>query len=263
MKRRQNLILKSFGAGNIYNPDPLLLAEWIKEQKRVFCDLVSYKIESQIKNQKTIVDLPCTGGIFYRDRILDSVSGIKSGFLISEPFAVPEYMRQDAERIRKFSKNSMFSLPPPSDLLIDDGFYKNRSDFIGSLCSVYKKLMREQRDFGIKEHILTAERFDATELDELCSERVIFFSPGGGSKVLESLLEYQNIIAVFPEKLPVIFELLNEYEVKKIAVINGTADNFEACLDFFDPDEIFAGGFCDLCEDDYWKILKERAFVMR
>ncbi|MBN2733972.1 MAG: hypothetical protein JXQ82_03825 [Methanomicrobiaceae archaeon] len=263
MKKRQNLILKSFGAGDLKNPDPLLLAEWIGGQKKVCCDLISYKIESQVKAQKNVADVSCSGGIFYRHRIFESLLGIKSGFLIDEPFFESEYIKLDAERVRKISRDTWFSFPPPSGMHIEDNYYKNRSDFIGGMCSVFKKIMREQRDLGIKKHILVADFYDKTELDELSSERVFFFSPKGGSKVLESILEYQNRIAVFPEKLAVVFKILDEYEIKNIAVIDGSPEDFESCLNYFDPEDIFAGGFCNFCEENYWVKLKERAFLMR
>ncbi|MDD4127541.1 MAG: hypothetical protein PHV39_07640 [Methanomicrobium sp.] len=263
MKKRQNLILESFGAENIPNPNPHALSKWILEEKRSCCDLLSYKIECQIKDQKNYVDFPCVGGIFYRQRITESLSCIKSGFLTGEPDADLEYFRYDSERIYKYSKKSGFAFPPPSELGIDDAYYNDRADFIGSLCYAYRKIMREQRDYGTKKHLMLSNRFDAAELDELSRERVFFFSPAGESKTLKSILEYQNIIAIMPEKLPVIFELLNEYEIKKIAVINGRPENYDKCLEYFDPENIISGGFCNNSGDDYWENLKERAFIMR
>lgn len=263
MKKRQNLTLKSFGAGEPENPSRKRLAEWILSEHKTCCDLLSYKIESQIKDQKKYVDFLCAGGEFYSRRIKESFIGIKSGFLTSEPDASLDFLTYDSERIKKISKNASFSFPPPSGLGIEDAYYKKRDDFIGGLCDVYKKIMRCQRDCGIKEHLLISDLFDSTELEELSKNRVLFFSLAGESKTLESVLEYQNFIAVKPSKLAGVYELMNEYEIKKIAVINGNNDDFEKCLEYFDPENIISGGFTNGFGEEFWKDLKENSFVMR
>ncbi len=263
MKKRQNLILKSFGAGSITSPSPKKISGWILENKMSRCDLISYKTELQLKEQKGYVDFSCAGGLFYGERIIESFPGIKSGFLRAEPYTDPEFLRLDSVRAAKICKKSYFSFPSPLELKIEDAYFKDRTEFIGSICTEYKKMMRIQRDLGVKSHIIISDRFDETELEELCRERVFFFSPDGGYGVLKTILEYQNSIAVKPEKLPVVFELLKDYEIKSVSVINGCHADFMSCLDHFDSENIISGGFSDDCFNDCWKNLKDESFVMR
>jgi len=261
MKRRIDLILRSLGSEYIPDPDTGDLVKWIAGQKGSRCDLVSYKLEKSLLAQVG-VDVPCTGGVYYSGRLLESIGGLKSGGLAAEPYPVAAEMSLDAERVRKIRKGCYMALPAPSSLGISDYYFNNHQDFISALCEVYGKLMREQRDRGVKGHILVSDRFSGTELEELSGQKLFFFSPSGGSKVMTSILEFQNKIAVFPDRLDVLFEIMPEYEIKSVTVIDPEAKDYEKLLAGFDPDSISTGGYCRECEKDYWDDLKERSFVI-
>ncbi|MBP2132820.1 hypothetical protein J2128_000741 [Methanomicrobium sp. W14] len=263
MKKRQNVLLKSFGAGSLRDPELSALLKWVREEKNTCCDLISYKIESLIKDQKKYADIPCAGGMFYSSRIMESLFGVKSGFLTSEPYVDTAYFKLDAERVFRQSKGSYFAFPSPSSLPLEDAFYRDRYEFIGFLCDEYQKVMREQRDLGIKGHIVISNHFDAVELEELSKDNVLFFSPDGNSRTYAAVLEYQDSIAVSKNRLRVIFELMNEYDIKNVAVIDGERDDLDLCLSRFDPENICMGGFVSGYGEDYWKKLKERAYVLR
>ncbi|MBN1433006.1 MAG: hypothetical protein JW931_09580 [Methanomicrobiaceae archaeon] len=261
MKRRFDIILKSLGSEYMEDPDVRDLANWIKDQKGSGCDLITYKLERSLLSQRR-ADIPCTGGLYYSDRLSESIGGLKSGGLCSEPYPVTTEMSQDAERIRKIRKGSHVALPVPSSLGISDYYFNDHQDFISSLCEVFKKLMREQRDRGIKGHILISDRFSRIELEELSGPKTYLFSPSGGSKVISSILEYQEKIAVFPDKIDSLFEIMPEYDLKAITLIDPGDKDLERLLSEFDPDSVLSGGYCRGCERDYWDDLKERSFVI-
>ncbi|WOF15796.1 hypothetical protein F1737_03350 [Methanoplanus sp. FWC-SCC4] len=262
MKKRQNIDLLSFGADDVKNVEPSKLAQWAKKQIGVSCDLLSYQMECLARVQKGFADKPCSGGLFYKKRVLESIAGIKSGFLNSEPYPECELMKEDAKRVSRISKGISVAMPPPSGLMIEDSYFNNRGDFIGALSEVYSKMMREQRDAGIKKHVLISDRFDSTELDDLPHNKIFYFSPEGSSSVMKSILSVQDNIAVYSKKIPVLFEILNEYDVKNVIVVDGNISDFDLCMNHFDPDNIFMGGYCCKCPGSYWKDLKENAFLM-
>ena len=148
MKKKVALKTESLGAEDIKNPDVKELSSWIAGQRRTSCDLVTYKTEALLKSQKNI-DRPCTGGIYYRRRIEESIDGLKCGFLRSEPALLKEDLIYDAERVSKIRKGTRIALPSPTSLGIEDVYHKDHEEFLSSLCDIYSKIMREQRDAGI------------------------------------------------------------------------------------------------------------------
>lgn len=261
MKRRIDISLRSLGSGYENDPDPGDLAKWIATRKGSRCDLISYRLEKSLLAQRS-VDFPCTGGKYYSGRLSESIGGLKDGNLVSEPYPVPEDISLDAGRVRKIRKGCRIALPPPSALGISDYYFDDRQDFISALCEVYRKIMREQRDRGVDGHIFVADYFSSIEMEELSGSKAFFFSPEGKAKVLSSILEFQEGIAVFPGKIDVLFELMPEYEVKAVTVIDPGREDLEKVQTEFDPGYISTGGFCRGCGTEYWDSLKENSFLM-
>ncbi len=255
MKKRQNLILQSFGASGTKMPPPNAdeLAEWIRSPrpKKTNRDITTYFLERQLKAQAGRADIPGCGGGFYGSRLLESIGGHKEGYVNGELHAVPDMVKADAQSVKALQKTLgrntsaaplNFVLPSPSALRLNDVFYDDIGEYYSAICEVYAKIMREQRDLGVKSHILIADSFAHDELEELSRERVFFCSPAATSRQLSNILEYQTAVAIIPSKLPVLFELMNEYEVRDICLINAKPSDFEPCLEHFDPDGIKAGG---------------------
>ncbi len=261
MKRRIDLILRSLGSEKIRDPGIKELAGWIAGQKGSCGDLISYKIEKSLVDQKK-ADIPCTGGMFYSKRMHESIGGLKSGGLGTEPYPVSAEMSHDAERVRKIRKGCYLALPSPSSLGISDYYFNDYSDFISAICEVYRKLMREQRDRGIKGHIIVSDRFSSTELEDLSGSKAFFFSPSGSSKVLSSILEFQNSIAVYPEKLGSLTELMPEYDLRSVTIVDPGEGDLERILSDFDPEAVYSGGYCRDCDKQYWDRLKEGSFAV-
>jgi len=256
MKKKVTLKTKSFGAEDIKNPDIQELSEWVSVQRRVSCDLTTYKTETLLKSQKNIGS-PCTGGIYYRTRIKESIDGLKDGFLRCEPGLLREDLIYDAGRVAKIRKRASVALPSPSSLGIEDVYYGDYEEFISSLCGIYSKLMRDQRDAGVMGHIIISDRFSPVELEELSKYRTFFFSPSGNASVLSSILEYRQDIAVYPNKIPVLKEIMAEYEVNSLTVVDGVKSDFNGLMDYFDPENVISGGFERPDGYDYWKKISE------
>ena len=156
MNLRRNLSVLSFG-GEEPDPDVPTLAAWAGRQKDVACDLLSFKIERSLGDQKGI-DRLAYGGEFYKDRLYDSLGGIRSGFLCEEPWARPEFLRADALRAVTFSRKVWAVLPSPTHLKIQDGIFSDREEYESALCRVYGLLMREIRDAGVYGTIIIGDR---------------------------------------------------------------------------------------------------------
>ena len=302
MKKRQNLILQSFGTAGGTMPAPKAdeLAKWIQtpRPKKTDCDITTYFLERQLRAQAGFADILGCGGGFYASRLLESIGGHKEGYVNGELYAIPDMVKADAECVKALQKTLgrncsatplNFVLPSPSALKLNDVFYDDIGEYYSAICEVYAKIMREQRDLGVKSHILCADSFAHDELEELSRERVFFCSPAATSRQLSNILEYQTAVAIIPSKLPVLFELMNEYEVREVCLINAKPSDFEPCLEHFDPDCIKAGG-TELWQDAktqnetktkrqtepetekesaaesmtaFWKDLKENSYLMR
>ncbi|UUX92799.1 hypothetical protein [Methanoplanus endosymbiosus] len=256
MKKKVALKTESFGAEDIKNPDIKELSAWISGQRRVSCDLITYKTETLLKSQKNI-DRPCTGGVFYRKRIEESIDGLKGGFLKSEPDLSKEDLIYDARRVAKIRKRARVALPSPLSLGIEDVYYGDHEEFVSSLCEIYSKLMREQRDAGVLSHIIIADRFSPVELEELSKSKTSFFSPLANASVLSLILDYRQDIAIYPNKIPVIKEIMNRYEVNSLTVIDGEKSHFKELMNYFDPENVISGGFEKPGNPDYWKKISE------
>jgi ABC-type thiamine transport system substrate-binding protein len=72
-------------------------------------------------------------------------------------------------------------------------------------------------------------------------------------------MEYQQQVAVTKDQLLTLFDLMNEYSVRKIFIIDPDAVSIGKALSHLDPDQVVAGGYCREECGDYWKKLTEDA----
>jgi hypothetical protein len=257
MKKKIEFPLRSFGAEG-KDPEKGELIDWIKEQRKGECDLISYKLERSLKEEE-MVDIPSVGGYYYGERLHESIEGIEESFLTKEPGSIPSLVIQDALRIAHLRKRVWCTIPAPSMLGVEDHYFHDREEYYGSLCDVYQTLMREMRDAGIQGHILLGDRFHEIEREELSGARRLLFCPEWDTRVLTGILEVQDIIAVPAENLPHAIALAGEYDVKTLVLMDASPEDFALALEHFDRDQLMAGGYCrDRCAA-YWKGRKEDA----
>lgn len=260
MNKRRNLPVWSFG-GEEPDPDVPTLAAWVGGQKNVACDLLSFKVERSLGDQKGI-DRPAYGGIFYKDRLYDSLGGIRSGFLCEEPWVRPESLRADALRAVAFSRKVWAVLPSPTYLKIEDGVFDDREEYESTLCRIYGHLMREIRDVGVYGTIIIGEQFSPVERELLPGRRVFLHSLTGSSRAVSGILEVQSSLSLPAHRLSVIPDLLDEYEIRSLSVIDGTEKDFSGLLAYFDAENLTAGGLSPGGGKKYWEGVSAHAFVL-
>jgi len=259
MKKRHIFPLWSFGAEGS-DPDIKDLSDWVGARRIFPCDLVSYKVEHSLGEQ-AVVDVPCYGGRYYRMRIVSSLQGVSEGVLCGEPALDLGMLLQDAKNALKRNKMVRICLPAPLSLRIEDGYYGDYDDFTSTLSALYRKMMRELRDAGIRGCVIIGEQFSSIELEELVSGKSFFFSPTSTPRVLSEILEVQEAVAVPAVRLGDLLGLLNEYDVRKVAVLDAGPEDFEKALRAFDPENLAAGGYATENKQDYWTELKKRAYI--
>lgn len=260
MKKRRNLPVWSFG-GEEPDPDLATLASWVGRQKEVACDLLSFKVETSLADQKGL-DRLAYGGMFYADRLRDSLGGIRSGFLREEPWIRAETLRDDASRAVAFSRKVWAVLPSPMHLKIEDGVFDEREEYEGALCGMYRLLMREIRDAGVYGTIIIGEQFSAIERELLPGRRVFLHSLSGSSRAVSGILEVQSSLSLPAGRLSVLPDLLDEYEIRSLSVIDGSEKEFSGLLSYFDAENLIAGGYSPAGGKKYWEGVSAHAFVL-
>jgi hypothetical protein len=260
MKKRRFLPVRSLGAEE---PDPTTseLAPWARRQRGVAADLISYKLERSLSLQDEI-EFPAAGGIYYGTRILESVIGLEEGVLTAEPGADAARMIGDARRMKRVRKRTWCALPAPSVLGLRDGYFNDAEEFEAAICEVYRRLMREMRDAGVQGHILISDRISAIEADELPGKKTFFFSPASPAGTMAEILEVQGEIAIPPSGLPALIDLLNEYDVRRLILVDAGPADFALAGEHFDPGDLCAGGYFRGNGDRYWQDRKEAAYLM-
>ncbi len=75
-------------------------------------------------------------------------------------------------------------------------------------------------------------------------------------------MEFQYQVAVTKAELGTVFDLMNEYEVRKIFIIDPDPASITFALSHLDPDQVAAGGYCTEGCEEYWKDLVSSAGYM-
>jgi hypothetical protein len=261
MAGTRRIPIRSFGS-EVSDPTVQDLAEWIRKRKGTGGDLTSYLIEESLKPQEG-VDLPCTGGRIYQARMLETFTGIEGDALTREPAVNTALVGEDARWGASQRKGLWFSIPGPHLLGVRDEFYHDREEFCDGICSCYRQVMREMRDSGAGGHVLLGEIVHDAELEHLAGPRIFFFYPNLPAEDLPSVLEFQSAVAVPPSMLTAAVELLDEYDLRHLFVVDGKKEDILAASENLDPDQISLGGYCTGTCGEYWKALVARAVILR
>jgi hypothetical protein len=263
MGKRFSFLTRSFGSDPL-SPEPLMISRWVSERKGREGDLTSFLLEQGINLQiKAGISIPCAGGMLYRDRWKQAFTGLTEGVITGELGASPQDIIRDARDLAGISKGLWIAVPAPHQLGFDDRYYGDREEADHALFSEYKSLMREQRDAGISGHVLLCDTVHREELESLGGKRVFFFSPNLNRKTLSVLLEYQPEVALNPRNLSLITDLMGEYEVHRIVLLNPEEQDLRQALQIKDPDQILCGGYCHTSCEDYWKNLVEKSSILK
>jgi hypothetical protein len=253
--------VRSFGSEV---PDPSIedLAGWIGKRKGIGGDLTSYLLEKSLEPQEG-VNLPCAGGRICLARVLETLRGIDGEILNAEPSAETALVEEDARWGASWRKGLTFALPAPSLLGIQDGFYHDREEFCEGIAAAFRQILRAMRDAGAGGHVLLGEKVRGEEMEHLAGPRTFFFFPGLSVEDLPDLLEYQDAVAVPPVLLSPALELLDEYNLRHLFIVDGKQEDILAALEQLDPDQVSLGGYCTEDCKNYWRDLVERAVIPR
>jgi hypothetical protein len=261
MAKVRRVPVRSFGS-ETSEPTVKDLAEWVKERKGVAGDLTTYLLEKSLDPQEG-VDLPCPGGRIYRARTLETFVGLEEGTLSREPAVDTTLVEEDARWGAARRKGLWFSIPAPHLLGIRDEYYHDREEFCEGICTCYRQVMRAMRDAGAGGHVLLGDEVHEDELEHLAGPRTFLFYPELGKEDLPPLLEFQNSAAVPVSLLSAALDLLDEYDLRSLFILDGKQEDILAAAEYMDLDQISLGGYCREDCAEYWKGLVERAVIPR
>lgn len=243
MAKRLTIPVRSLGS-EVDTPSVTDLAAWAQARAGQSGDLVTYHLMKTVEAQKE-VHTPAAGGLFYHERAKAA----------SLPDAPADDVLDDIQAVQGVRKNCWWSLPPAAALFSDPD-----EDQI----LIFRKFLRMMRDAGVFGHVILLEN-DPTPLElELVSGRRIFWHlMNPTERGLEKLLEVQRDIAVVPELLPLLSDIMGSYTVRKIIVIDGGEADLRAAMELVDSDSIMTGGYAPAGEPSYWDELVEGSFIRR
>jgi hypothetical protein len=263
MVKRLTLSTRAFGAEPGL-PGVTGLASWIAEYRGATADIITYLLDRSLAPQIPAgIMTTCAGGKFYAERILQSIAGIDGTRVTGELHLDTQAVVEDAAKIVVQKKGSWCAMPAPHLLHITDSFYHDTDEWTAAVCGVYSTLMRATRDTGVAGHILIGDRMDPAELALLSRQKVFFFSPDTDRENLANLIEYHQQVAVSKDQLGTALELMDEYTLRKIFMIDPDRSSIETALSHLDPDQIAAGGYSADGSESYWQNLAEAATYTR
>lgn len=259
MAKRRNLTTRAFGSEPGL-PDVAGLAAWVSDHRGRVADIITYQLEASLSPQvSSEIGLPCAGGPFYADRIRQSIANIEDDKATGEIHAEVSAIIEDAAGIVVQKKGAWCAVPAPHVLGIRDAYYDDEEEWNGAIAGCYRMILRAMRDTGVAGNVLIADRMNGAELASLAGRKVFFFAPVPVREDLETLMEFQDQVAVQKTQLGMVFDLMNEYEVRKIFIIDPDPASISLALSHLDPDQVAAGGYCTESCGEYWKELVSSA----
>jgi hypothetical protein len=259
MKKRLKLATRAFGAEPAM-PDIATLAAWIEENRGIAADIITYLLDQSLAPQVPAgISVPCAGGRFYKNRIMECLLGVEGGKATDETDLDSQPIREDAIKIAVQKKSAWCAVPAPHVLGITDTYYYDESEWNDAITGTYRTLMRSMRDVGISGHVLICDALLEPEIISLSNQKVFFFQPDTDRAGLACLLEHQSQIAIGRSMLHTVLDLMSEYDIRKVIILDPDPESVSQALSCLDPDQVSAGGYCTGMCEHYWKDLVETA----
>ncbi|MGB9177145.1 MAG: hypothetical protein WCB46_10465 [Methanoregula sp.] len=259
MAKRLTLATRAFGAEPGL-PELAGLAAWIAGYRGRVADIITYRLDQSLAPQVDAgIMTPCAGGKFFADRIRQCMNGIRNNKAVGELHVDTSAIIEDSAGIVVQKKGAWCAMPAPRMLGIRDAYYHDRDEWNAAICKAYSTIMRAMRDTGVAGHVLIADRMDVAELASLAGQKAFFFAPAPDREDLACLMEYQNQVAARKDQLTMLFDLMNEYPVRKIFLLDPDPASIKRALSHVDPDQVVAGGYCTKECGEYWKDLVSSA----
>jgi hypothetical protein len=262
MGKRLEFPIRSFGSDGSH-PDAATLTSWVAARRGREGDLTSFLLEQEISyQQEGGVTFPCAGGKFYFNRWNKSLTGIDGRRINGELGYDPASLIRDAEEVISLVKGAWMTIPAPHLLSLENNFFSDQDEVSPALATVYLNMMRTGRDAHLAGHVLFCEQILEEELEALAGRKTFFFSPRLNKESLSRCLEYQQSVAVKAGMLPVLQDIMNEYEVSRIILVDPREDDLRRALLIRDPDQVTCGGYCPGECHNYWSELLKKSSIL-
>jgi hypothetical protein len=262
MSKKIKFQTKSLGSEPDPSQDKEELVSWIRSRAGRGGDLTRYMFQKPLSYQRDAeVDIPCAGGIFYRDRLVECLAGIDNGQITGELGLDPGLLKADISEVIKKPNPLWVAMPSPGQLGITDEYYGDPEEASRNMYFWFRRVMREMRDSGADGHVLICDHVVPEELESLCGKKILFYLTDPDQEGLETLLEHQRSVAVSYADLDLVVSLKEEYPVDNLVLIDPTNAGLEKSLAHWETDQVKAGGYCRENCPGYWKnIVHEAVF---
>ena len=151
--------------------------------------------------------------MFYRDRLLECLSGIDKGKITGELGLDAGLFKTDIEEAVKKPNPLWISMPGPAQLGITDEYYGDPEEVSRNLLFWYRRLMREMRDSGADGHILICDHVHEMEIEGLCGKKTFFFLRDPDLQVLNFFLNTKDPWRCHPRPSTWLLGIKEEYAV--------------------------------------------------
>jgi hypothetical protein len=253
MGKRLKLATRAFGA-EPGMPDVAALAAWITNHRGETADILTYQLDQSLAPQIPAgIQVLCAGGAFYGSRILAALGGVVDRKVTGEIHVDLAAIIEDAAGIVVRKKGAWCAIPAPHVLTIKDFYYHDTEEWNDALCGAYRTIMRSMRDTGVAGNVLICDTIDSAELLALSRQNVFFFQRAQDRESLAGLMEHQRQIAVWKTHLMAVFDLMNEYTLQKLFIVDPDPASITLALSHLDPDQVSIGGYCTETCGTYWK----------
>lgn len=241
-------------------PTAPVLAGWIADHRGRTADITTFRLLFPLQDQVTAgITTTCSGGLFYQDRVLAALEGIRDKKAVGELHVTTRDVIEDAAGIVLAVKRSWCALPSPCMLGITDTYFHDPFEWNDAICGAYRTILRAMRDTGVEGHVLLCDTADKEELAALSWQKVFFFLREPDRPSLALLLEHQPQVAIRKVHLPLLFSLADEYDIARLFLLDPDPAAIASALQHLDPDQLVVAGYDTGGEEEYWKKLAASA----
>jgi len=246
--------LKTISLGSEpYQPDIEELTGFIRTMKGQEVDLISYYLTRSLKEQVAAgISSPAGGGLFMQSRFERALT-----YSPEECHVDPSDFVADAKLMTYISSPVWSVLPAPS--LIQGSPDPDDEEEYARYCDLFSRILRSMRDHFISGHIFLARDVFPIDVEFLASQKTTFLIPDGTMEAQSKLLEFQSQIALTNNHVSFIDDLIDQYEIRTLILIDPSEEGYKIALKYLDPDQILVGGYGSGSEKEYWKKVAEGA----
>ena len=255
MATRQRLETRGFG-GETPIPPLSRLADRLRDRPGIEADLTTFRLLETLRPQLAAgMGAVAAGGVFYGDRWLAAIGGVRDGVLRDAPFPESAALEMDARAISGEVRGPFAAMPAPSALGIVDRYFGDEAEAGAAVRDVCESLMRAMRDAGAAGHVLLTSSPADDELEDLASPFTFFYCPDAGPETLDILLDHQRAFALPGRRVAELAGLVDQFGRRPVYLVDPSDEEVAAALEVLDRDHLRIGGFCREACDPYWQRL--------